>query len=263
MAETETFELTLLGGAAEERYRHLRPGIEALEWEALAPHGAPAEEILAARRAWTVATLQEYATAAAHGTMLAALVTGRVPLDLSAMASRFSLDELAHAELSARVVNALGGGTPLRYDPDRLFSAASRGVLSPELEAARLVIDNCVSESWSCELLQALWQLEEQPVLRAVRTQIASDEAGHGRFGWMFLDWLLPGCGDAEREALRRMAADLVARLGASLDEAARAPESTFNAFAPMALGKAGYLALGRQGLEQRVLRPLRERGLA
>jgi hypothetical protein len=263
VAENETFELTLLGGAAEQRYRNLRPGIAELDWSALAPRGAPDDEVLAARRAWTVATLQEYATAAAHATMLAALVKARVPLDMSAMASRFSLDELAHAELSARVVEALGGGTPLRYDPDRLFGAPPSGALPTELEAAQLVMDNCVSESWSCELLQAVWQAETRPVMRTVRQQIASDEAGHGRFGWMFLDWLLPGCGAEERETLRRMAAAVVARLERSLEEAAHAPPSTFNALAPMAVGRAGYLALGRQGLASRVVGPLRERGLA
>jgi hypothetical protein len=100
MAEPpELFELSLLGGAPERRYRRLRPDIDRLPWERLKPGRRSSAVLEAARRGWTQGALQEYASADAHSAMLRLLVRARAPVDVSAMASRFPLDELAHAEL--------------------------------------------------------------------------------------------------------------------------------------------------------------------
>jgi len=107
----EPFEISLLGGATEARYRRLRPaGEDALPWYLLAEADLPNTERDAARRGWTAAALQEYASAAAQAAVLRALVRAQVPLDLSGMASGFAVDELAHAELCARMAQGLGGG---------------------------------------------------------------------------------------------------------------------------------------------------------
>jgi hypothetical protein len=259
----ELFELTLYGGAPESRYRRLRPDVEQIDWDSLSPKGKPEAEVVAARRGWTAAALQEYATAAAHAVMLRALVRARVPLDLSAVASRFSLDELAHAELCARIATALGGGTPLEYDREKVFPSVTVRDTSPEIEAAQIVIQNCVSESWSHELLHLVWEAEKQPVLKRARGRIAKDEAGHGRFGWLFLDWLEPGLADADRQRLRRHAARLIATLELGIGETAEMPVESFGALTPMAFGKRGYRELATEALRKRVQEPLRARGLA
>ena len=225
----------------ESRYRRLRPDVEQIDWESLSPKGKPEAEVIAARRGWTAAALQEYATASAHAVMLRALIRARVPLDLSAVASRFSLDELAHAELCARIATALGGGTPLEYDHAKVFPSLADRDVSPEIEAAQLVIQNCVSESWSHELLHLVWKNEKHPILKRARGRIAKDEAGHGRFGWLFLDWLEPGLEDADRQRLRRQANRLIATLERGIGETAELPGETFNSLTPMAFGKRSY----------------------
>ena len=258
----ELFELNLYGGAPEKRYRRLRPDLEKIEWDRLSPRGISKSELLAARRGWTDAALQEYASAAAHALMLRALVRARVPLDLSAVASRFPLDELAHAEMCARVAGRFGGGTPLRYDRERVFPLPSTRGVSPEIEAAHLVIWNCVSETWAHEMLRLTWASERNKVLKLVRGRLARDEAGHARFGWLFLDWLEPGLEEADWRKLREPCARVVAVLEHSLAHLAKLPDDRFGPLTPMSLGKRSYVALATLALEQRVRAPLRDRGL-
>src|SRR4051812_3686243 len=114
LAET-LFELRLYGGRAERDYRGARQGIEQLPWEALSTSDYSEAERVAARREWTEAAFSEYVSAAGTSLLVRALVRARVPLDLSAMAAQFPLDELFHAELCSRMANVLGGGTPLSY----------------------------------------------------------------------------------------------------------------------------------------------------
>jgi hypothetical protein len=262
--EPDPFELTLHGGGPERRYRKLRPDVERLPWEAISFSGASREVIAVARRGWTAAALQEYASADAQALMLRKLIQARAPLDLSAMASRFSLDELAHAELCARVADALGGGAAIAHREDRLYLRDSRSGHSLELDAARSVLWNCcVSESWSHAVLAALWAAEKQPLLRKVRARIAKDEAVHGRFGWIYLDWLLPDLEAEHRAWLGRQLAPAVRSIERNLAAAAAQESAHFHPVCPSGgLGKAGFLAVAHDALRARVIEPLAERGL-
>ena len=129
--EPELFELSMHGGAPERRYRRLRPDVERLPWEKFRPGKQTAATLAAARKGWTDAALQEYASADAHAVMLRALVRARAPLDLSAVVSRFPLDELAHAELCARLAGLLGGGAPVVYEPNKLYPHHKPGQRPP------------------------------------------------------------------------------------------------------------------------------------
>src|SRR5262249_35802234 len=100
--DTRLFELELLGGSWERRYRSARPEVEAMPWETLDPRDYSEEVLAAARSAWTGAAFQEHRTAAACASTLRALVEACAPLDLIAAFSRFPLDEIVHVELCAR-----------------------------------------------------------------------------------------------------------------------------------------------------------------
>jgi hypothetical protein len=248
--EPDLFELTLHGGPPERRYRHLRPQGEAtLPWGTLDKSGFSAAEIAAARLGWTEGSLQEYVSAAAQAQMFRELVRARVPLDLSAIASRFCLDELAHAELCARVAVELGGAQPVPYREAELFPETQRAE-SSELTAARLVLWDCGSECFSHELLRALWQECRDPLLRAVRGRLAKDEAGHASFLWVFLAWLLPGLEPEELHGLKRHAGRLVLQLRKNLERSRALPDELFSPIAPAGgLGKAGYSSRGEQAI--------------
>ena len=61
----EAFELFMLGGATEKRYRKLRPEVEAMPWGTLAGRKFPEQLTIAARKSWTLAAYQEHRTGAA------------------------------------------------------------------------------------------------------------------------------------------------------------------------------------------------------
>jgi phytoene/squalene synthetase len=120
----------------------------------------------------------------------------------------------------------------------------------------------CVSESWSHEVLRALWAAEEDATLKRVRGRIAKDEAVHARFGWIYLDWLADDLEEAERAVLRRAAARAVRTLEKGLTTTEQLPEESFDPVAPLGgMGQAGYHAVARRALEERVRRPLADRG--
>jgi hypothetical protein len=59
----ELFELELLGGATEQRFRRMRPEVEEMPWGTLDLSTATEEACIAARVAWTGAAYQEHRTA--------------------------------------------------------------------------------------------------------------------------------------------------------------------------------------------------------
>ncbi len=59
----ELFELEILGGPTERRFRKMRPEVEEMPWGTLDVSSAKKSDLVAARRAWTGAAYQEHRTA--------------------------------------------------------------------------------------------------------------------------------------------------------------------------------------------------------
>ncbi len=250
----EPFELELLGGGWERRYRRARPEVEELPWGTL---GAGS---LAAREHWTLAAFQEHATAAMCGEMLRLLVACRAPLDLIAHACRFPLDELVHVELCARLASELGGAIDLRHDSRLLAPPLDDEPLYAAAELAIRVF--CVGEAASVPILTATWRATTHPLPRAVLGIIVRDEAPHGAFGWAFLDWAEPRLDPAWRPRLARAAADAIGELEAACARLADGRASGTGAELGW-LEPAPYLAVARRAIADDVVAPLRARGLA
>ena len=263
-APAELFELELLGGSMERRYRKSRPEIEALPWGTLELSAFPEHALVAARRAWTSAAFQEHRTAAACCATLRALVEARAPLDLIAGFARFPLDEVAHVEMCARLAMELGGGTELWHEPSALCADADPA-LPPLLQAAELVTRNfCVGEALSIPLLHGTWVRTTLPLPRAVLGQIVRDEAAHGIFGWTFLDWALPLLSAEGLALVTRTAQEAIAqvhRLWADVRNRPAIPAEYGQALGWMAVEE--YLELAERSLRRRVLQPFGERGIA
>jgi hypothetical protein len=263
----ELFELDLLGGAAERLYRRNRPGIDALPWGTLATPKISEAHQIAARREWTDAAMQEYTSAANLSLTLRALLRARVPLDLSGALAQFPLDEVAHAELCARVAGELGGGTPIRYDPVQVFPLPDDGEESVDPIVAateRVVREFCVGESVSHELLKACSRAARQPLLREVLRQLVKDENRHAAFGWLFLDWAAPQLDTRSQARVRRsarLAVTKIDRIIRSLDSAPREVISPVGMIG--AMGRDAYVACGRRAIEVGVLERLDRFGLA
>jgi hypothetical protein len=258
----ELFELSMWGGAVERRYRRMRPEVEQLPWGTLHPEDFPDPLVRAARRAWTEAAFQEHRTAAACTASLQAMIAARAPLDLIAMACRFPLDEMVHVELCARLATELGGGAPILHDPLGLVPPPQPG--RALAQAAELVVRCfCVGEAVSIPLLRGTWHAASHPLVKGVLGRIVRDEAAHGQFGWMFLDWALPSLGEDERRVLRAAAGRTVAAVRENWARVATEAGGEPSAVHALGwIGSADYLRLAQRSLEQEVLAPLRARGL-
>lgn len=259
----ELFELELVGGSVEQRYRRMRPEVEAMPWGTLRPDALPPDVLEAARRSWTGAAFQEHRTGAACAATLRSLIEARAPLDLVALASRFPLDEMVHVELCSRVAMELGGGVSLTYRPDELVADVGAGC-DPLMRAAHQVVCFfCVGEALSIPLLHGTWQAATHPLTRAVLKRIVTDEADHGTFGWAFLDWVLPHLDPDDLRALGRTAAQAIAGVEANWAEIrARPPTSDVYASDLGWMQTEAYLQLAQRSLQRSVLQPLSARGI-
>ncbi len=260
---SEVFELEMLGDIFERRYRKMRPEVAAMPWGTLDLSNASKLARLTARVTWTRAAYQEYRTAIACCTALRALLEARAPLDLIALGTRFPLDEMVHVELCARMAMECGGGTEILYDPDHVVGEPDP-LASPLLRAAKLVVRTfCVGEALSVPLLRGAWRASKHPLARAVLARIVKDEAAHGTFGYVFLDWALPKLSEAEIADTGRAADEAIAVVHAQWAEIRRRPAKP--SFEGDALGwmlTTEYLALAERSLASKVLTPLRARGI-
>lgn len=208
----QPFELSMLGGAVEGRYRRLRPDIEKLPWKSLEVRSLPEDLLARGQRYWTRAAYTEYRAAVGATATVEALMLARAPVDLVAVASRFILDELAHVEISARLAGVLGGAAPMVYDPDAVMpKPESQDPLTRALELVIRVF--CIGESFSLSMMQVKGRGEDQRLIGAVLSRIKKDEAAHGRFGWIVLDWADEQIDDRMRAHLREVAARGLAEL--------------------------------------------------
>jgi hypothetical protein len=265
VAERELFELEMLGEGVERRYRKLRPEVEEMPWGTFDVHGIPGPALVAARRAWTGAAFQEHRTGLACSATLRALFECRAPIDLIAMAARFPMDELAHVELCARMAMELGGGTEIQHDPDHLIVDPNEK-LRPVLRAADMIVRFfCVGEALSIPLLKGTWHAARHPLPRAVLGRIVRDEAAHGTFGFTFLDWALGSLSESDREHLGRAADKTIRAIKRQWADMRNRRVSGYDAAIGDALGwmqTDPYLELATRAMEERVRRPLRERGI-
>jgi len=259
----ERFEIEMLGGGWERKYRRARPETERLPWGTLQLDRHSAETLASGREHWTVAAFQEHATAAMCGEMVRLLVLARAPLDLIATATRFPLDELVHVELCARLATELGGAVDLQHDPQLVAPSADpdRPVLLATAELAVRVF--CVGEAVSVPIIAATWRETTQPLPRAILEIILRDEASHGSFGWAVLDWASDKLEPAWRQHLARVAVETIADLEATWDVLRRSTGSGSSAGCELGwLEPRRYLQVAQRALDEHVRAPLRARRL-
>jgi hypothetical protein len=259
----ELFELEMLGDSIERRYRQVRPDIDKLPWGTLDMKAFPARAIRAARYMWTSGALQEHQTAAMHAITLRALIEARTPVDLTAVFSRFVLDEVTHADICARMAAEVGGGVAIRYDPDHVVVEPDRR-WSPMLRATDLILRVfCVGEAFSGAMLKVAVKHATRPLPRAALRRILRDEAAHGTMGYVFLDWALPRLAEDERAILPQRAAlaiDGIHKFCDGVKGRSEIPREEANALGW--IDNASFLAGAARAIETDILEPLRERSI-
>jgi hypothetical protein len=245
------FELEAIGGPLARRLARRRFEVA---WDELAAF-AEAPEAEAARVVWTQSAFSEYASAAAFAHIASGLLAIGAPIDLTAAAGDFVVDELVHAELSAKVAMALGGGVPLEVDLGRLVRPPQQA--APLLRVAEAIVrTSCVGESLTVAILRASRDAARPSVLGEVIERIARDEAEHAELGWTFLDWADARLSEGDRAHLGRVASAAVESFTPLFSDAC----SRHDALG--VLSCATFDPLFETALARRVVTPLAERGI-
>ena len=249
------FELEAVGGPLAKRLARRRAGTESLDWAELAKH-ATKPGAADARIVWTQSAFSEYASAASFAEIASGLLAAGAPIDLSAAAGDFVVDEMFHAELSARVAMALGGAVPLEVDLGRLVRPPE--AVRPLARVAELIVrTSCVGESLTVAILQTSRERAGASVIGEILLRLARDEAEHAELGWTFLDWADTRLSDDERADLGRVASAAVESF-APLFTRACAEDGSLGVMS-CATFDASFAAT----LAHRVDEPLRARGIA
>jgi hypothetical protein len=204
---------------------------------------------------WTQSAFSEYASAAAFAEIASSLLAAGAPIDLVAAAGDFVVDEVLHAELSARVAMALGGAVPLEVDLGRLVRPPTAA--APLIRAAELVVrTSCVGEVLTVPILKAAQRSSPSPLIQAVIARIVRDESQHAALGPWFLDWADAHLSEGDRAHLGRVAGAAV-RAFAPIFSASCAGGSDLGV-----LDCPSYDAVFADALLRRVVKPLGARGI-
>lgn len=248
------FELEVLGGPWGRRLTRRRAGFEALPWNDAARDVSP-EAREAARWVWTQSAFSEYASAAAFAEIASCLLAAGAPIDLVAAAGDFIVDEVVHAELSARVAMAMGGAVALEVDLRRLVRPPSAE--TPLVRAAELIVrTSCVGETLTVPILKTAKAQSRSPLIQAVIARIIRDESSHAQIGPWFLDWADEQLTDADRAHLGRVA-------GAAVRAFAPIFSGTCSGGSDLGvLDCPSYDAAFAKAVQDRVAKPLGERGM-
>ncbi len=199
------FRVTFTSGAA----RALKAGAPRdYPWDSLDPGRYPEELVRLARRSWTENAFNEYCTFTVMGQMLQILGESQAPVDLVRMASRFPEEEVLHIELCARMAERLGGLWPRSFDPGAVAFRLDPSLTALQRATELVVRICCVGEAFSLPMLAGAMRSAAHPLSRAVLSTIVEDEALHGRFGYLYLEWVASQLGAAERDRLGQIASE-------------------------------------------------------
>lgn len=167
--------------------------------------------------AWTVRAEDERRAAALFSGLQSLLADADVPVAIVQRVHAIVGDELAHADMCARMALEFGAPRPLSqplprsaYEP---CSAEARRARALEI----VLVDGAISETISCAILTAARRPTEQAAARGILGRILEDEASHARCFWDLFDQLLAH-GDGEH--LR----DFVARALGTIERAQVVP---------------------------------------
>ena len=255
---SEPFQLSMLGGTIERRFHNSRAKLD-FAWGALAETKLPDDLRAEAQSVWTRLAYIEYRSASAMTAVTEALIAARAPLDLTAIASTFALDELSHAEMAARVLGELGGAEYLAHTWKDLIYLKPRMDLHPLVRAAEQIIRVfCVAEAFALPMAKLVARKsEELPLVGEILHRIAKDEASHASFGWIFLDWAADWMTDEDRTHLAGVAQTSIDLYRGLVTDRGDEPGATFGWLSDLDFKTHGQLALADD-----VIAPLIKRGI-
>jgi hypothetical protein len=154
-----------------------------------------------ARQSWAATASVEYNSASTFIEMAAILRDLGDPVDVQAVALRMAQDELRHAMICVRVIQAMGGDAVFASPNENHFGPHAD--CGPEENALRSVIFSCcLSETVNAARLAKRYAETGDGLVREAYRSLLADERLHAQFGFFYLeyrrDWL------RDRPELRR-----------------------------------------------------------
>lgn len=170
-----------------------------VDWDALSEKDYDDETREQARRDWAARATAEYYSTSQFAQLVHRLCKIGAPLELIGASTRLVTDECRHAELCARMADALGGREGFELDTSQLSFHEKTDDLP--LTVYRTILQLCCfGETISVPVLQAMHVVANDPVASEVSEIIATDEGYHMNFGWEALEWMTPELDDSQLE---------------------------------------------------------------
>lgn len=143
-----------------------------------------------ARAEWRARTVAEYHSAAITAQLVQWMIQVGLDPEVVRTGLRVVSDELAHAELSWAVVQALGDdGSPDAPSLAAMTLQTPAGMGAALIDGVLRTL--CYGETLAVPLFARMRKGATLPAARTALDRIVADEAVHSRFGWDALDGLL------------------------------------------------------------------------
>jgi rubrerythrin len=190
--------------AAEYRAVDVAFGRGRKEWPTFDPRLHPPAVVEKARGWWLTSMRVEYDSASVFMDLARSVRSLGEPLDVQVVALRMAQDEIRHAAVCARVVEAMGG------EPRFNTAPAPQPVAHPDCGAEEDVLRTvifgcCMSETVNAARLAKRYAETSDPFVREAFRTLLADEQLHAQFGFHYLQhrrsWL-----EAHPEVCRSLA---------------------------------------------------------
>ncbi len=194
--------------ASGPRSRQSRDGVFDLRVAARAlapdvPCPANDTERLNAIETWRARMVNEATSAVVFEALARQLEDAGVDAEWRVACAGFAGEERRHGLLCGAVVEALGGEAIAPHKPEEAFPR-HRDVSALEGALRNVLSVGCLSETVAVSLIGAERYEMREGALRDLLTGIWSDEIGHARFGWRFVEAHLGSLDAAARARLTR-----------------------------------------------------------
>ncbi len=142
---------------------------------------------------WRMRMVNEHRSSSVFAQLAPQLMEASSPLAMQTVTLRMALDELHHAALCGRVIEALGADPSASAEPDLRPLPRHPDARSPVERALRnALFVGCLAETVAVALVSHERELAREGLVRWTLDQILGDEVSHARFGWQFVAEALP-----------------------------------------------------------------------
>lgn len=246
-------------GLTREHELIVQPRKGTIDWASFDRSQFTEAQLTPARELWQHRAFTEFHSLTQFTQLASQLHALGAPLDWSGAFARMIADEVRHAELSTRMVEALGGPPHLDLSLDDVHLT----VQGPLRAHVRRVIVSafCIGETLSGRMFKRCLAAATVPLAREVVTAILVDETFHSELGWelaallMREDDALPSERDALENELPQLFEDFATQcLATRGPKWARSQPEVDEGPNFGALSTAGYARAFYDGMEEDVV---------